>query len=414
MKRRVVITGLSTISPAGLTIQRFWDTLTRGRSVVKPISKFNSHGFETRMAGEIANFNVKDYKFPFMLTRQLDLFCQYALAATEDLFENAGVDLERMNKDRVGIFVGNCLGGVGFGESELYNLYRRGWSEVSQFQATAWFYAAIQGQVSIYYKLKGMSKTYTADRISSDAAIGNAWRAILLDRIDCAVAGGSEAGLYPYGYVGYCAANLFSRNNENPESAYRPFCIDADGIVLGEGACFLLLETLEHAKARNAPIYGELLAQVSNCDGYHHSKHDPKGKGLERAIRSCLERAELQAERIDYINLDGMARRDDDIREANALKSVFGKRIKAINMSCPKVTYGHTFGAAGAFDAATNCLVLRDGIIPPTINCENLRDDLGIDVTPNKSLEKDVNYTMQIATGRGGLNSAMLIVRYNK
>lgn len=410
--RRVVITGMGIISPSGSDLDSFWTSIINGESNIGLITKFDTTGFDIKIAGEVKNFKISDYGYPFMLTRQLDVFTHYAMAALKMSIEDSKIDLENLNRNKIGVFVGNCLGGVGFGERELFNLYQKGYNYVSPYQAISWFYAAPQGQMSIYYKLKGYSKTLVADRISSDIAIGNAYQSIQLNRIDASFVCGTEAGIFPYGFLGYIKSNVFSKRNDRPSTAYRPYDLDRDGMVLGEGSGVLLLEELEHALKRNAKIYGEILAFESNCDGVHHKNHDCKGAGYKDVIESCILKANISKKDIDYINLDGSGLKEDDIIETNVLKDVFGNKIEDIVLSCPKSMFGNTYGAAGAIDAIINCLVIKNNKVPPTINYENRDKQCDLNYTPNKAVSKDIKTVLQIARGRGGINSAMIIRKF--
>jgi len=266
----------------------------------------------------------------------LDVFTHYAMAATKMAINHSGIVLEDTDREKVGVFAGNCLGGVGFGERELFNLYRKGYKDVSPYQSISWFYTAPQGQISIFYKLKGFSKTFVADRISSDIAIGYAFKSILLNRIDACFVCGTEAGIFPYGFLGFMESEVMSRRNDRPSTAYRPYDLDRDGLVLGEGAGVLLIEELEHAIKRNAKIYGEIIAFESNCDGVHHKNHDNDGSGYRDVIESCISKAKITPKEIDYINLDGSGLKEDDIIETNVLKKVFGNKVDNIALSCPK------------------------------------------------------------------------------
>ncbi len=412
-KRRVVITGLGVVSPSGNDLDSFWKALTKGISNVGPITKFDVTNFDIKVAGEVKNFNIGDYGFPFMLTRQLDEFTHYAMAATQMALNDSLIELEDVDRDRMGIFVGNCLGGVGFGERELFNLYREGYESVSPYQSISWFYTAPQGQISIFYKLKGFSKTFVADRISSDIAIGNAYQSIKLNRLDSSLVCGTEAGVFPYGLTLFSSSGVLSKRSGQSSSIYRPYDLTRDGMAIGEGSGVLLVEELEHALKRNAPIYGEILSFSSNCDGVHHKDNDGKGKKYRDVIEACILKAGISLDEIDYINLDGSALWLDDIIETNVLKEIFGQGINNVSLSCPKSMYGNTFGAAGALDVITNCLAIKYNKVPPTINYENVDKQCNLNYTPNKSIDRTVDTTLQIARGRGGINSAMIIKRFN-
>ncbi|PSM56702.1 beta-ketoacyl-[acyl-carrier-protein] synthase II [Clostridium diolis] len=408
-KRRVVITGMGVISPSGNDLDSFWTSLIKGESNTGSITKFDVTNSDVKIAGEVKNFNIKDYGFPFMLTRKLDVFTHYAMAATKMAISDSAIGLESVDRNRFGVFVGNCLGGVGFGERELFNLYQKGYDSVSPYQSISWFYTAPQGQISIFYKLKGYSKTFVTDRISSDIAIGNAYQSIQLNRIDASFVCGTEAGLFPYGLTLFSSSGVLSKRNDCPSKVYRPYDLNRDGMVLGEGSGVLLIEELEHALKRNAKIYGEILSFDSNCDGVHHKNNDYSGKRYKDVIESCISKAQITPNEIDYINLDGSGLWKDDIIETNVLKDVFGTGINDISLSCPKSMFGNTFGAAGAIDAIINCLIIKNNKIPPTINYENEDKQCDLNYTPNKAVDREVNTVLQIARGRGGVNSAMII-----
>lgn len=411
-KRRVVITGMGIISPSGLNLESFWTSLANGYSSVDLITKFDTSAFNAKMAGEVKDFNISDYGFPVMLTRQLDVFTHYALAATKMALSDSKLELENVDKNKIGIFVGNCLGGVGFGERELYNLYTKEGNSVSPYQAISWFYTAPQGQISIYYKLKGFSKTFVADRISSDVAIGYAYKAIQLNRINASFVCGTEAGIDSYGFLGFMKNDVFSLRNDRPSKAYRPYDLDRDGMVLGEGAGTILIEELEEAIKRDANIYAEILAFESNCDGVHYKGHDHLGERYKEVIESCIAKANISINDIDYINLDGSGMKEDDIIETRVLREIFGDKINDISLSCPKSMFGHTYGAAGAIDAITNCLVIKNKKIPPTINYEYHDKQCDLNYTPNTAVVKEVKTILQIARGRGGINSAMIMRKF--
>ena len=219
-RRRVVITGLGVISPSGNDVETFWESLKQGKSSIGPITKFDTSDFDVKIAGEVKSFDIKKYGFPFMLTRQLDEFTHYAMAATKMALDDSMINLEMVDRTRMGVFAGNCLGGVGFGEKELYNLYREGWQCVSPYQSISWFYTAPQGQISIFYKLKGYSKTFVADRISSDVALGYAYQSIMLNRLDTCLVCGTEAGVFPYGMSLFSSSDVLSKKRD---ACYCPY-----------------------------------------------------------------------------------------------------------------------------------------------------------------------------------------------
>lgn len=409
-KNRVVITGLGIVSALGNTLDEFWNRLINGESGVDYISKFNAKQFECKVAGEVHDFKLENYGMPKRLAHKIDDFTKYALATTEMCIKDSKIVIEEQRQHDIGIFVGNCLGGVGFGEKELYHLYQNGSESVSPYQAISWFYAAPQGQISIYYKIKGYSKTYVADRISSDVALGAAYEAIQLNRAKHIFVCGTENQMHPYGYLGIMQSKMIT--SKSTLDAYRPYDLTRNGLVMGEGAGTLLLEEMETALERNAPIYAEIIGYASTCDGVHHAKSDETGDGLKRVISLCIQRAGIEKEDIDYVNLDGVASQKDDYIEQKVLKEFFKSSIDSIAFSAPKASYGHTFGAAGAMDMIVNCKAMQQGVVPPTINYKNKDDVCDLNCTYNKSVKKDINVVLQIARGRGGINSAILIKKY--
>lgn len=411
-KRRVVITGLGAITSAGLDVSSFWNSVSNGKSGISPITKFDTSRYDTKIAGEIKGFNTEEFGLNNMLSRKLDEFTQYSLVTTRMAIDDSNIDLDSENKNKIGVFVGNCIGGVCYSEKQLYNLYKYGHKEVSPYQSISWFNTATQGQVSIYYKLKGYSKTFVADRISSDVAIGYAYKSILQNKIDVCFAIGTESAIAPFGFLDISNDGLLSKQNSNPEKTYSPFDLNRSGLVYGEGSGTLVIEELSHALKRDAKIYGEIIGFESNCDGEDYKNHDKTGNGYKAVMESCINKAGLSQNDIDYVNLDGCALKEDDVIETNVIKQVFGERVNDIALSCPKSVFGCTYGASGALDMIINCMVIINGVIPPTINYKTPDKQCDLNYTPNVAVKRSVNVAMQVARGRGGINSALLIRKY--
>ena len=262
-----------------------------------------------------------------------------------------------------------------------------------------------------FYKLKGYSKTFVADRISSDVALGYAYQSIMLNRLDTCLVCGTEAGVFPYGMSLFSSSDVLSKKRD---ACYCPYDLKRNGMILGEGAGTLVIEELEHALKRNAPIYGEILSFSNNCDGVHHKEKNKNGKKYKEVIESCIRKANISYDEIDYINLDGAALWEDDVIETNVLKEIWGKEIGTVSLSCPKSMFGNTFGAAGALDAIINCLAIKNNTVPPTINYEDQDSNCDLNYTPNKALHRNINTVLQIARGRGGINSAMLLREFKE
>lgn len=405
--RRVVITGLGVAAPSGVGKEDFWRNMKEGKSFISQISKFDVSSYPFQMAGEIKEVKMPPCFSPRLL-RKLDRFSHLSLITTEEAIKDAKLKLSEENLERVGIVMGNLMGGWQFAETELRDLHLHGVKEVSSYQATAWFPAAPQGEISIYYKTKGYSKTIVADRASGLAALGYALRTIRNNKADIIFAGGCEAPITPYALL--CC----STSGELAKRIYRPFDRKRDGYIIAEGAGILVLEELEHALKRKAPIYAEVVGYGTTSDGYHPVKCAPDGRELVRALRMVLEQGKIIPEKVDYIALDGAASKGGDRAETLAIKEVFGKRAYEIPMSVPKSMLGNLLGASGAVDLITTLLTMKEGAILPTINYENPDPECDLDYVPNRTREGEVRNALVISRGRGGINTALLVKRWGK
>lgn len=403
--KRVVITGLGVAAPSGVGKGDFWRNMKEGRSFISQITKFDASSYPFQLAGEIRELKMPPCFSPRLL-RKLDRFSHLSLITTEEAIQDAKLKLSEENLERIGIIMGNLLGGWQFAETELRDLYLHGVKEVSSYQATAWFPAAPQGEISIYYKTKGYSKTIVADRASGLAAIGYAFRTVRNNRADIIFAGACEAPITPYALL--CC----STSGELAKEIYRPFDRKRDGYIIAEGAGILVLEELEHALKRNAFIYAEVVGYGTTSDGYHPVKCAPDGKELARAIRIALTQGGIKPEEIDYISLDGAASKEGDRAETLAIKEVFGEYAHKIPMSAPKSMMGNLLGASGAIDLIATLLTMKEGTILPTINYENLDPDCDLDYVSNKAREREVRNTLVISRGRGGINTALLVMKW--
>jgi len=330
--RRVVITGMGVVAPSGVGKTDFWNGMKEGTSFVTPISKFDASRYPSRIAGEVKELEIPG-SFSKRLLKKLDRFSHLALVATDLALKDGNLELAEEDLTRAGVFVGNALGGWQYAETELRDLYVEGLEGVSPYQATAWFPAAPQGQISIHYGLKGYSKTVISDRASSLMALGYAARTIKKGSVDIVVAGGTEAPVTPYALLCCNTNGSLSTRNEEAPSAYRPFDGTRDGFVIGEGAGIVVLEEMEHALKREAPIYGEIVGYATNCDGYHRIDTDPEGEQLARAIETALQESGVSLGEVDYICADGAATEAGDRSETKAVKKVFGKKAYKIPTS---------------------------------------------------------------------------------
>ncbi|MFZ3066496.1 MAG: beta-ketoacyl-[acyl-carrier-protein] synthase family protein [Nitrospirota bacterium] len=414
MKTRVVITGIGVVSPAGIGKDEHWRNISSGNSFVSEITKFDASKYPSRIAGQINSDLEKVNTFPKRLLKKIDRFSHLALLASEFAISDAKLNLDAEDKERMGVFIGNAIGGWEFAEVELRDLYAAGLKEVSPYQATAWFPAAPQGQVSIYYGLLGYSQTIIADSASGLVSIGSAYRAIQEGEADVILAGGSEAPISPYGLLCCNTSGVLTTRNDAPQKAYKPFDKDRDGFAIGEGAGIVILENMEHAKKRGAKIYGEITGFSMTNDGIHPTKQDIEGRQLSRAIQMAIKEAGIAADEIDYICANGSATRDGDIAETKAIKAVFGKKASQLPISAPKSAIGNLLGAAGAVDTATTLLAMENSFVPPTVNLEDKDNACDLDYTALKGKGHKIKTALINSQGRGGVNAVMLIKKWKE
>ena len=409
MKTRVVITGIGVVSPAGIGKDEHWRNISSGNSFVSEITKFDAGRYPSRIAGQINDNLEKLNTFPKRLLKKIDRFSHLALLASEFAISDAKLNLDAEDKERMGVFIGNAIGGWEFAEVELRDLYAAGLKEVSPYQATAWFPAAPQGQVSIYYGLLGYSQTIIADCASGLVSIGSAYRAIQEGEADIILAGGSEAPISPYGLLCCNTSGVLTTRNDAPQKAYKPFDKDRDGFAIGEGAGIVILENLEHAKKRGAKIYGEIAGFSMTNDGIHPTKQDIEGRQLSRAIQMAIKEAGITVDEIDYICANGAATKEGDIAETKAIKAVFGKKAYQMPISAPKSAIGNLLGAAGAVDAATTLLAMENSFVPPTVNLEDKDNACDLDYTALKGKGHGIKTALINSQGRGGINAVMVV-----
>lgn len=406
---KVAITGLGIVAPSGIDKKVFWANIKAGRSAIKNIDRYDSSLYPSHIGGQIHQLDAYSHVSSRLL-QKIDPFSHMALIASEFALKDAGVDLAQENLNNIGIFMGNALGGWLYGETELRDLYIEGREGVSPYMASAWFPAAPQGQVSIYYGIKGYSKTVVSDRASSLMAIGYAMRVLSKGKVDFVLAGGMEAPLSPYGLLCCNTNGEVSTNNENPEEAYRPFDKKRDGFVVGEGAGLMIMEGEKRAKARGKKIYCYLTGYGTTCDGVDRIKAASDGKELARAVRIALDNARLKPSDIDYISLDGAATMEGDVSEVAAIKQVFGELSSKIPASAPKTMFGNLLGASGAVDMIITILAMEHGIIPPTLNLRDIDPKCaGLNFVKDKALERVVNKALIISRGRGGINVVAVV-----
>jgi 3-oxoacyl-[acyl-carrier-protein] synthase II len=403
----IAITGIGVVTPSGIGKRQFWANIKSGRSFIKQITRFDASKYPSHIAGQIDDLD-KYTNVSERLLKKIDAFSHMALIASELALQDAGIDIKNEDPNLVGIFLGNAIGGWMYAETELRDLYIEGREGVSPYMASAWFPAAPQGQVSIYYGIKGFSKTVVADRASSLMALGYARKVLSKNKLNMILSGGMEAPVTPYALLCCNTYGALSKNNLHPEAAYRPFDKKRDGCVIGEGAGIVVMEPIKRAKSRNAKILGYISGYGSTCDGEDRINPAKDGKELARAINLALADAKISADKINYISLDGLALDIWDNSEIAALKNVFGNRLKDIPLSCPKSMFGNLLGASGVVDMIITVLAMGNNLVPPTLNLDEPAVD-GLNYIKKEAKEHRIDKALIISRGRGGINSVLVV-----
>ena len=408
--KRVVVTGLGALTPIGNNIEEYWDGLINGKSGAAPITRFDASKFKTRFACELKDFKVTDF-IERKEARRLDIYAQYALVASDEAIIDSGLDLEAVNKDRVGVIWGAGIGGIDTFQNEVANFATgNGTPRFNPFFIPKMIADIAPGHISIKYGFRGPNFTTVSACASSANAMIDAMNYIRLGKADVIVSGGSEAAVTESGIGGFNAMHALSTQNENPETASRPFDATRDGFVLGEGAGALILEEYEHAIARGATIYAELAGGGLSADAYHMTAPHPDGLGAKNVMKNCLDDAGLTATDVDAINMHGTSTPLGDVAESKAIKSVFGDHAYNLNINSTKSMTGHLLGAAGAVEAIASILAMKHGIVPPTINHttpdENI--DSKLNLTLNTAQKRSLNVVMSNTFGFGGHNACVL------
>ena len=408
--KRVVITGLGALTPLGNNLNDYWQGLINGVSGANLITRFDASKFKTRFACELKNFNVEDH-IDKKEARRMDPYTHYALVVVKEAILDAGMDLEKINKDRVGVIWGSGIGGLlTFQEECVAYAKGDGTPRFNPFFIPKMIADIASGHISINYGFRGPNYTTTSACASSNNAMIDAFNYIRLGKSDIIVSGGSEAAVTEAGVGGFNACKALSENNENYQTASRPFDLTRDGFVLGEGAGCLILEEYEHAKARGAKIYCEVLGGGLSADAYHITAPHPEGLGAKLVMRNALEDAGLTVEDIDYINVHGTSTPLGDVQESKAIQNVFGEHAYKLNISSTKSMTGHLLGAAGAVEAIATIMAIKHGIIPPTINFATPDPELDakLNFTFNKAQHRTVNAAMSNTFGFGGHNTSAI------
>ena len=415
--KRVVVTGLGAITPLGNSVTETWHGLINGISGAKPITHFDPSKFKTQFACEVKGFDPLAYFPDKKEARKCDLYCQYAIAAAQQAVIDSGMDLEKENKDRIGVIFSSGIGGISTFQEEVmsYNVERG--PRFSPFFIPKIIGDISAGMISMKYGFRGPNFATVSACASSTNAISDAFNYIRLGKANVILTGGAEAPITIVGLGGFNAMNALSTRNDSPETASRPFSASRDGFVIGEGSACLILEELDHALARGAKIYAEVVGAGMSADAYHLTASHPDGLGALLVMRNALEDAEMQPEEIDYINVHGTSTPVGDISEIKAIKDVFGEHAYQLNISSTKSMTGHTLGAAGAIETMAAILSIYENIVPPTINHAEGDDDPQIDYqlnfTFNKAQERTVNAALSNTFGFGGHNASVIVKKYH-
>lgn len=410
-RRRVVVTGVGLVSSIGIGTQPTWDGLCAGRNGIGRITRFDADGFASRIAGEVKGFDPlqfigkKDIK-------KMDVFIQYAIAASEFALCDAGLKVEQPLGPRVGVFIASGIGGFSTIEREHRALLEGGPRKISPFFIPSAIINLAAGQVSIRFGAQGPNSATCTACSASAHAIGDALEIVRRGGADVMIAGGSEAAITPMGVGGFAAMRALSTRNDEPERACRPFDKDRDGFIIGDGAGVLILEELHHARSRGVPIYAEVVGYGMSADAYHMTAPAEDAGGAFRVMQSALDDAGVKPSVVDYINAHGTSTPYNDRLETLAIKKCFGEHARLLAVSSTKSMTGHLLGAAGGLEAGVMALAIRDQRLPPTVNLENPDPDCDLDYVPNHSREATVTYALSNSFGFGGTNASLLFKRY--
>ena len=416
--KRVVVTGLGALTPVGNTVAETWENIKNGVSGAAPITHFDASNFKAQFACEVKGFKATDF-LDRKEVRKMDLYEQYALVAAQEAVKDSGMDLETVDKNRIGVILGVGIGGIHTFEEEAGNRAVNGATmgpKFNPFFIPKMIADIAAGQISIQYGFHGPNYTTTSACASSTNAFADAFNLIRLGKANAIITGGAEAAIWPCGVGGFTAMHALSTRNDDPARASRPFSKSRDGFVMGEGAGILVLEELEHAKARGAKIYCEVAGVGMSADAHHITASHPEGLGANLVMSNALEDAEMKPEDIDYINVHGTSTPVGDISEVKAITKLFGEHAYKLNISSTKSMTGHLLGAAGAVEALICCLAVQNDIVPPTINHEEGDEDENIDYnlnfTFNKAQQRTVRAALSNTFGFGGHNACCILKKY--
>ncbi len=411
MTRRVVVTGLGMVTPLGTGVKDNWEAACAGKSGIGLVTKFDTTDFSSKIAGEVKGFNAEDFIEKQMI-RRFDDFVHYAVASARMAMEDCGLKIDQSNCHRVGCVTGTGLGGLKMLEHFHEVLTEKGPRKVSPFFIPGIIVNMAPGQIAIEHGAKGPNLSTVTACAASSHAVGEAFRMVREGIADAIITGGAEATITPLGFAGFCSMRALSTRNHEPEKASRPFELDRDGFIMGEGAGMLILEELEHALKRGASIYAEVVGYGLSGDAYHVSAPDPEGTGAMACMKMALNYAGMKPEELDYINAHGTSTKLNDLAENMAIKKLFGAHAYKLAVSSTKSMTGHLLGAAGGVEAIFSVLTIKNGLIPPTINYEKPDPECDLDYVPNTAREAKIKTVLSNSFGFGGTNACLLFRAY--
>lgn len=412
MNHRVVVTGLGVISPVGNDIASFWNSLQTGVSGIDKLTTFDASSFDCRIAGEVKGFDPSLYGITKKDTNRMEKFVQYAIACSRQAIKDAGLEMEKENKERIGVVVGSGIGSLRIIEEEFQVYLKGGPSRLSPFLIPMLIVNEAAGHIAIVHGLKGPNSCVTTACATGNHSIGDAFRIIQRGDADVMVTGGTESCITYLGVGGFCALKALSTRNDEPKRASRPFDKERNGFVMAEGCGIVVLESLEHAKKRNAAIYAEVAGFGMSCDAHHITAPDPEGYGASLAMKWSLADAKLNPESVTYINAHGTSTKLNDKVETLAIKKSLGAHAPKVMVSSTKSMTGHLLGAAGGVEFIACCLSIKQGIVPPTINYENPDPDCDLDYVPNTARKVNVEVAMSNSLGFGGHNATVVLKKF--
>ena len=410
--KRVVVTGLGSITPLGNNLEDYWQGLLAGKNGVGDITLFDSDKFACRFAAEVKGFDPHNF-MEKKEAKKIDRFSQFAIAASKQALINAGLEIDDLNADRIGVLIGTGVGGIRVMETQKEILLTKGPRRVSPFTIPSMIANMAAGLTAIHTGARGPNSCTVTACAAGSHAIGDAFRLIQRGYADAMICGGAEAAITPLSFAGFCSAKALSTRNDDPTHASRPFDIDRDGFVMGEGSGILILEELESALSRNARIYGEIVGYGMTCDAYHMTSPVPEGLGATKAIELALNDAGLDSEQVDYVNAHGTSTSANDSNETKAIKKALGENAYKIAISSTKSMTGHLLGGSGGIEAVATMMAMANSQVPPTINLANPDPDCDLDYVPNKSRELEVNVALSNSFGFGGHNVTLAFKKYS-